>query len=74
MGFLKSGFDASKKKKRGWLKEKKKSFYSKIEKQILGKLIPNSFSKSISKLVLPSQYIRFLFFSIKKKKKIPFLW
>ena len=73
MGVLKSGFDAGKKK--GLVKGEKKNFYSKIEKQILGKLLPNSFSKSMPKLVLASQYIRFLFFSIqKKKKKIHFLW
>ena len=67
MGVLKSGFDAI---------LKKKKFYSKIEKQILGKLLPNSFSKLIPKLVLASQYARILFFSIKKRKekKIPFLW
>ena len=75
MGVLKSGFDDGKRKRlvKG---EKKKSFYSKIEKHILGKLLPNSFSKSIPKLVLASQYARILFFSIKKRKdkKIPFLW
>ena len=60
MGVLKSGFDAI------FLK---KSFYSKIEKQIFGKLLPNSFSKSIPKLVLASQYVRILFFSIKKRKE-----
>ena len=76
MGVLKSEFVVGKKKKRLVKGEKKKNFYSKIETKILGKLLPNSFSKLIPKLVLASQYRRFLFFSIKKKKKkkIPFIW
>ena len=56
------------KKKKGQLKEKKKKdFILKWRNKL-----PNSFSKSITKLVLASQYIRFLFFSIKKKKKFLF--
>ena len=68
MGVLKSEFVAGKKKKRLVKGEKKKDFILKWRNKL-----PNSFSKSITKLVLASQYRRFLFFSNKKKKKRRFL-